>query len=104
MATYQYSVTKNIFYFIANHIQQAHIFNVAYIAYDYVAYTYFQSNDQQYKYPKRVTALVKEVPGLRFELITFPCHDDVIKWQHFPRYWTFVRGIHRGPVNSPHKG
>ena len=31
-------------------------------------------------------------------------HDDVIKWGHFPRYWTFVRGIHRSPVNSPHKG
>ena len=22
-------------------------------------------------------------------------HDDVIKWRHFPRYWPFVRGIHR---------
>ena len=32
------------------------------------------------------------------------CHDDVIKWKHFPRYWSFVRGIHRSPVNSPHKG
>ena len=32
------------------------------------------------------------------------CHDDVIKWKHFPRYWPFVRGIHRFPVNSPHKG
>ena len=31
-------------------------------------------------------------------------HDDVIKWRHFPRYWPFVRGIHRPPVNSPHKG
>ena len=31
-------------------------------------------------------------------------HDDVIKWKHFPRYWPFVRGIHRRPVNSPHKG
>ena len=30
-------------------------------------------------------------------------HDDVIKWIHFPRYWPFVRGIHRWPVNSPHK-
>ena len=30
-------------------------------------------------------------------------HDDVIKWKHFPRYWPFVRGIHRFPVNSPHK-
>ena len=31
-------------------------------------------------------------------------HDDVIKWKHFPRYWPFVRGIHRSPVNSQHKG
>ena len=31
-------------------------------------------------------------------------HDDVIKWKHFPRYWPLVRGIHRSPVNSPHKG
>ena len=31
-------------------------------------------------------------------------NDDVIKWKNFPRYWPFVRGIHRWPVNSPHKG
>ena len=31
-------------------------------------------------------------------------HDDVIKWKHFPRYWPFVGGIHRSPMNSPHKG
>ena len=31
-------------------------------------------------------------------------HDDVIKWKHFPRYWPLARGIHRSPVNSPHKG
>ena len=31
------------------------------------------------------------------------CHDDVIKWKHFPRYWLFVGGIHRSPVNSYHK-
>ena len=24
-----------------------------------------------------------------------PMRDDVIKWKHFPRYWPFVRGIHR---------
>ena len=29
-------------------------------------------------------------------------HDDVMKWKHFLRYWPFVRGIHRWPVNSPH--
>ena len=33
-------------------------------------------------------------------------HDDFIKWKNFPcyAYWPFVRGIHRPPVNSPHKG
>ena len=31
-------------------------------------------------------------------------HDDLIKWKHFLCYWPFVRGIHRSPVNSPHKG
>ena len=31
-------------------------------------------------------------------------HDDVIKWKHVPRYWPFVRGIHRSPVNYPHEG
>ena len=31
-------------------------------------------------------------------------HDDVIKWKYFPRYWPFVWGIHRLPVNTPHKG
>ena len=31
-------------------------------------------------------------------------HDNVIKWKNFPRYWPFVRGIHRSAVNSPHKG
>ena len=31
-------------------------------------------------------------------------HDDVMKWKHFLRYWPFVGGIHRPPVNSHHKG
>ena len=31
-------------------------------------------------------------------------HDDVIKWKNFPRYWPFVRGIHRSPLNSSYKG
>ena len=37
------------------------------------------------------------------------CHHWCITWwrhhmENFPRYWPFVRGIHRSPVNSPHKG
>ena len=31
-------------------------------------------------------------------------HGDVIKWKRVARYWAFVRGIHRSPVDSPHKG
>ena len=31
-------------------------------------------------------------------------HDDVIKCKHFPRYWPFVRGIHRPPVNFQRNG
>ena len=31
-------------------------------------------------------------------------HDNVIIWKHFPRNRPFVQGIHRSPVNSPHKG
>ena len=32
----------------------------------------------------------------------FVLYHDVVKWKYFPRYWPFVRGIHRSPVNSPH--
>ena len=31
-------------------------------------------------------------------------HDDAMTWKRFPHYWTFVKGIHRPSVDSPHKG
>ena len=40
----------------------------------------------------------------RYQSVKWVRHDDVIKWKHFPRYWPSVWGIHRSPVNSPHKG
>ena len=40
----------------------------------------------------------------KHQWVTQYFHDDVIKWKHFPRYWPFVRGIHRSPVNFCHKG
>ena len=43
-------------------------------------------------------------PNVNRSRSTICSHDDVIKWKHFPRYWSFVRGIHRSLVNSPHKG
>ena len=45
----------------------------------------------------------RHCPYLQSWWTSYACHDDVIKWKHFPRYWSFVRGIHRSPVNSPHK-
>ena len=36
--------------------------------------------------------------------VLYTRHDDVINWKHFPCNWPFVRGIHRSPVNSRHKG
>ena len=30
-------------------------------------------------------------------------HDGVIKSKPFSPYWSFVKGIHRSPVDSPHK-
>ena len=49
--------------------------------------------------------MVAETPfKKRRNKVRITWHDDVIKWKHFPRYWPFVRGIHRSPVNSPHKG
>ena len=42
-------------------------------------------------------------PSISYIISLIVMHDDVIKWKHFPRYWPFVRGIHRPPVNTPHK-
>ena len=42
--------------------------------------------------------------GPWFSATSSCAHDDVIKWKYFPCYWPFVRGIHRSPVNFPHKG
>ena len=38
------------------------------------------------------------------EIYTRLVRDDVITRKHFPRYWPFVRGSPRSPVNSSHKG
>ena len=66
----------------------------------------FDQKDQ----PQSVTKyllLQLGAPGKNYTFLTedkdlFILHD-VIKWERFPRYWPFVRGIHRSPVNSPHK-
>ena len=58
---------------------------------------------------RRLTVLTIEPHRNTADSVHISCllvssHDDFIKWKHFPRYLPFVRGIHRSPVNSPHKG
>ena len=49
----------------------------------------------------------KEVGRSKF-MVPIAHWQSVPWWRHqmetFPRYWPFVRRIHRSPVNSPHKG
>ena len=61
---------------------------------------------RQYKYITRkcLHCLCKHHLAIKTRETWESCYDDVIKWKHFPLYWPFVRGIHRYPVNSPHKG
>ena len=69
----------------------------------FIAVWYYLRHMCTYKRPPSVGAWLLSVQqGIRFDSMVD--HDDVIKWKHFPRYWSFVRGIHRSPVNSPHKG
>ena len=41
------------------------------------------------------------IRGERGRFVVFYTNDNVIKWK---RNWSFVRGIHRSAVNSPHNG
>ena len=52
----------------------------------------------------QIMDVMDEKCNLQCPKLKIHIHDDVIKWKLFPRYWPFVRGIHRSPVNSPHKG
>ena len=69
----------------------------------YVAILDFSCFKLQYVSPNDGLWNIPEVnSNTRFPMVAMV--DDVIKWKHFPRYWPFVRGIHRSPVNSTHKG
>ena len=69
-----------------------------------ITYNKFYSNSAQiYTCVKTILHFVAFVHFCVTWKIQIP-HDDIIKWKHFRRYWPFVRGIHRSPVNSPRKG
>ena len=64
--------------------------------------TAWLSNIRCHKRSLRHCSMALSTMFLIFSL--YRTHDDVIQWKHFPRYWPFVRGSHRSPVNSLHKG
>ena len=67
--------------------------------------TYRKSTDFHYSLITKFQTKSKPTFSLNaYTHIAQNSHDDVIKWKHFPRYWPFVRWIHRSAVNAPHKG
>ena len=81
----------------------------------YITYCYFQALTECLSFEDEKTFVVYDDMNvlnvllpmsvtMSIEICEATLHDDVIKWKHFPRYWPFVWGIHRSPVNSPHKG
>ena len=44
----------------------------------------------------------KRDPWMQYDYSS-SCHNDAIKWKHFPGYWHFVWGYHRLLVDSLHK-
>ena len=73
---------------------------ISYYVYEHVAYCIrWKHFSTIYEFYQAVIFMI-----LSQQRSFFESRDDVIKWKHFPRYWPFVRGIQRSPVNSPHKG
>ena len=66
-----------------------------------VFYIVFITHNIPGSLPKPILTKIYDATWL---LQTTMMHVDIIKWKHFPHYWPFVWGIHRSPVNSPHKG
>ena len=82
---------------------QRNLFNIYFVAFWFRSAFVYRIISGQYSCIRRrhlVVFLYSATSLLHSHLF----HVAVIKWKHFHRYWPFVRGIHRSPVNSPHKG
>ena len=65
---------------------------------------FFKKKVRGNKHPGDVYKCTNSILYIYHSLLSEYCQDDVSKWNHFPRYLSFVRGIHRSLVDSPHKG
>ena len=67
-----------------------------------VTQDHFKSNENGHYNDVTMSTIASPITSLTIVYSTV--YSGVIKWKHFPRYWSFVRTIHRPPVNSPYKG
>ena len=67
-----------------------------------IGYVPAKSSNKMYKII--IKSIWFKLPTSKYLYCITPPHDDVIKRKHFPRYWLFVIGMNRSPVDSPHKG
>ena len=88
----------NIFVSVSVHITFQELYS------GFTAFLYFGTSLDSGSWCQRSNHDVYGWTSLMYPQEADNTHDDVIKWIHLPRYWPFVRGIHRSPVNSPHKG
>ena len=70
--------------------------------------TYVQGNGNEKKRARLVLGPTPTHVSIPQTCISFglirPWWRNQMETFSFPRYWPFVRGIHRSPVNSPNKG
>ena len=52
-------------------------------------------------YVKRNQNSLENVMTTDLPVTSTRSHDNAIKWKHFPRYWSFVRGMFTGPGEFP---
>ena len=65
---------------------------------------YFRGPATHYDHDVIMGAIASRITSITIVYSTVYCDADQRKHQFkAPRHWTFVWGIHRGPVNSPHK-
>ena len=78
------------FVFVSSHITQSH----------YHQYTELSAIKEPVSEIKSILPIISYAiySAVCYQLAHFSFdgyHDDVIEWKPFPRYWPFVRGIHR---------
>ena len=70
----------------------------------YILYQWVYFNVRQRLVSVKVCQYMKPMSYISYCKVKFLFHDDVNTSKHSPRYWPFVRGIHRSQLNSHHKG